>query len=161
MTACAGSCVRRRCWVPEGSGSVLLSCVCVLTRNYAATQRFHKLNIHSFMPERPHKRICPEITQYTFRCPCQNELAQRLRNTTFIVCWLPDSLGPEPTWHPYKVPVLRLPPQPRAFRHHAFANVVQHLQRLYGLVVIEAVGELSQADSAWPSTKESVVTYGS
>jgi hypothetical protein len=37
----------------------------VLTRNYAATQRFHKLNIHSFMPEHPHKRICPEITQYT------------------------------------------------------------------------------------------------
>jgi hypothetical protein len=94
VTACAGSCVRRRCWVPEGSGSVLLSCVCVLTRNYAATQRFHKLNIHSFMPERPHKRICPEITQYTFRCPCQNELAQRLRNTTFIVRWLPRFPGP-------------------------------------------------------------------
>ena len=42
-------------------------CVCVRTRNYGATQRFHKLNIHSFMPERPHKRNCPEMTQYTFR----------------------------------------------------------------------------------------------
>jgi hypothetical protein len=67
VTACAGSCVRRKCWVPEESGSVLLSCVCVRTRNYGATQRFHKLNIHSFMPERPHKRNCPEMTQYTLR----------------------------------------------------------------------------------------------
>ena len=67
VTACAGSCVRRKCWVPEESGSVLLSCVCVRTRNYGATQRFHKLNIHSFMPERPHKRNCPEMTQDFFR----------------------------------------------------------------------------------------------
>ena len=108
------------------------------------------------------------FTNSTFILLCLNvhtkEFAQKLCNIPFGVHarmnWLrgyaiqlslfvgsPDSLGPEPTWRPYKVPVLRLPPQPRAFRHHAFANVVQHLQRLYGLVVIEAVGELSQAGS--------------
>ena len=52
--------------------------------------------------------------------------------------------SPEPTWHPCKAPVLRLPPPPRAFRHHVIANVVQRLQRRYGLVVIEAVGEPSR-----------------
>ena len=91
------------------------------------------------------------FTKSTFILVCLNvhtkDFAQKLRNNQLrgYARQLSSVVGsPEPTWHPCKGPVLRLPPPPRAFRHHVIANVVQRLQRRYGLVVIEAVGEPSR-----------------
>ena len=121
------------------NSTFILLCLNVHTKEFAQKLRNIPFGVHA---------IGSEVTQYNFHCSLAPQIP-----------WAQNRRGVHTDT--YKVPVLRLPPQSRAFRHHAFANVVQHLQRHKGLVVIEAVGELSQADSAWPSPKESVVTYGS